>query len=262
MSPISGSLTPEARATWDAVMAKLAAPGKCNPDDPHPTVDGEAGEEAVKADHRSVAQRQHDGLNAALRALLASGELGRHQGLPVSIVVTTTLDDLQAASEAANTARTASAKARTGGGTWVPMSDVIRMAAQAYHYLAIFQKHTNVPLYLAKTRLATPGQRLVLYALDGGCTRPGCTVCAYDCQAHHLTPHAQTGRTDIHDLTLACPSDHPRADEGWTTRKNHHGITEWIPPPHLDTEKPRTNNYFHPQRYHQQRKEEEDEEAN
>src|SRR3984957_15610812 len=31
MSPISGWLTPEARATIDAVFAKLAAPGMCNP---------------------------------------------------------------------------------------------------------------------------------------------------------------------------------------------------------------------------------------
>ena len=33
MSPISGYLTPEARATLDAVFAKLAAPGMCNPAD-------------------------------------------------------------------------------------------------------------------------------------------------------------------------------------------------------------------------------------
>ncbi|WP_139829633.1 DUF222 domain-containing protein, partial [Mycobacterium gastri] len=36
MSAISGYLTPQARATWDALLAKLAAPGMCNPDDPHP----------------------------------------------------------------------------------------------------------------------------------------------------------------------------------------------------------------------------------
>jgi hypothetical protein len=33
MSPINGYLTPEARATIDAVFAKLAAPGMCNPAD-------------------------------------------------------------------------------------------------------------------------------------------------------------------------------------------------------------------------------------
>ncbi len=36
MSPISGYLTPEARATIDAVFAKLAAPGMCNPADESP----------------------------------------------------------------------------------------------------------------------------------------------------------------------------------------------------------------------------------
>ena len=36
MSPISGWLNPEARATLDAVFAKLAAPGMCNADDDEP----------------------------------------------------------------------------------------------------------------------------------------------------------------------------------------------------------------------------------
>src|ERR1700685_1697788 len=38
MSAISGYLTPEARATIDAVFAKLAAPGMCNPADADPCV--------------------------------------------------------------------------------------------------------------------------------------------------------------------------------------------------------------------------------
>jgi hypothetical protein len=40
MSAISGWLTPEARATWDAVLAKLAAPGMCNPADDAPCLSG------------------------------------------------------------------------------------------------------------------------------------------------------------------------------------------------------------------------------
>src|SRR3984885_14534384 len=88
MSPISGCLTPEARATLDAVFAKLAAPGMCNPADGTPCVRGSQSEQAVGNDTRSCAQRNHDALNAAGRALLASGELGRHNGLPASIIVT------------------------------------------------------------------------------------------------------------------------------------------------------------------------------
>ena len=41
MSDIRGRLDPEARAALDAVFAKWAAPGMCNPDDEVPCVDGE-----------------------------------------------------------------------------------------------------------------------------------------------------------------------------------------------------------------------------
>ncbi|WP_156745285.1 13E12 repeat family protein, partial [Mycobacterium sp. 1165178.9] len=96
MSRLSGWLTPEARAGWEAVLAKLAAPGMCNPDDDTPVVDGAPSEEAIHRDTRSAGQRNHDGLNAALRAILASGKLGQHNGLPASIIVTTTLAELEA----------------------------------------------------------------------------------------------------------------------------------------------------------------------
>jgi len=43
------------------------------------------------------------------------------------------------------------------------MSDVIRLARHAHHYLAIFDKDKAVALYHTK-RLAAPGQRIVLYA--------------------------------------------------------------------------------------------------
>ncbi len=104
MSRISGYLTPEARAALEPVLAKLAAPGACNPDDDTPVIDATPDEEAVKRDTRSQAQRNHDGLLAGLRALVASGELGRHNGLPVSVVVTTTLTDLEAAAPRASPA--------------------------------------------------------------------------------------------------------------------------------------------------------------
>ncbi|MBV8788797.1 MAG: DUF222 domain-containing protein [Mycobacterium sp.] len=61
MSRLTGWLTPEARATLEAVFAKLASPGMCNPDDLNPTVDGSAPEEAIERDARSPGQRGHDG---------------------------------------------------------------------------------------------------------------------------------------------------------------------------------------------------------
>jgi hypothetical protein len=236
MSQLRGWLTPEARATLDAVLAKSAAPGMCNPEDDTPTVDGVAGEAAVRRDTRSTAQRDHDGLNAAMRALLASGELGQHNGLPATIIVSTTLKELESAS----------GTAITGGGTRLPMSDVIRMGRHAHHYLAIFDNAKALALYHTK-RLASPGQRIVLYAKDRGCTRPGCDVPGYWSEVHHIEKWANTHCTDINTLTLACGSDHPLAEQGWTIRKRTDGITEWIPPPHLDHGQPRTNSYHHPE---------------
>ncbi|WP_428841975.1 HNH endonuclease signature motif containing protein, partial [Mycobacterium parmense] len=98
-------------------------------------------------------------------------------------------------------------------------------------------------------RLATPAQRIVLYGKDRGCTAPGCTVGGYYCEVHHVTDWAKSHTTDINQLTFACGPHHrllqPR---GWTTRKNTDGDTQWIPPPHLDRNQPRTNTFHHPEK--------------
>ena len=237
MSPITGYLTPEARATIDAVFAKLAAPGMCNPADAAPCVSGTPSQQAIEHDTRSAGQRNHDALTAAGRALLASSDLGQHNGLPASIIVSTTLHELEAAT----------GRGLTGGGTLLPMSDVIRLASHAHHYLAIFDKGKALALYHTK-RLASPAQRIVLYAKDRGCTAPGCDVPGYFTEVHHVTPWAKTHTTDINDLALACGAQHKIAEQGWTTRKNQRGDTEWLPPPHLDHGQPRTNSYHHPEK--------------
>ncbi len=176
-----------------------------------------------------------------VRNTLMSGELGSHQGLPVTIVATVALSDLQAKSGIA----------RTGGGTQLPVPTLIRMAAHADNYLLIFDDAKPLQLFKGRnTRLATPAQRLVLYALERGCTRPGCDIPAYWCQAHHAsTDWANGGDTDIDNLTLSCgPHNRDVKHDGWTTRKRHDGTTEWIPPPHLDHGQPRTNTYHHPEK--------------
>jgi hypothetical protein len=67
MSRLTGLLTPEARATVEAMLAKLAAPGMCNPDDEAPVLDGPAPEETARRDTRPEAQRNHDALNTACK---------------------------------------------------------------------------------------------------------------------------------------------------------------------------------------------------
>jgi hypothetical protein len=239
LTQISGRLTPELAASIQALFAKLAAPGMCNPKDDTPCIDGEPGEDTIDRDDRTLGQRQHDALTAICRNTLSSGELGQHNGLPVTVVVSTTLQDLQAAAGVAV----------TGSGSLLPISDLIRMASHARHYLVIYDKHTREPLYLGRSkRIATPAQRLVLFNRDRGCTRPGCTAPADRCQAHHAAQDfGKGGQTNITDLGLACGPDNRLVnDNGWTTRIRSDGRIEWIPPPLLDTGQDRINHHHHP----------------
>jgi hypothetical protein len=240
-SEIRGRADPELGALLDAVFAKWAAPGMCNPNDDNPCVDGDAPAEKASADRRTTGQRNHDALKAVLRAMLASGQLGSHKGLPVTMIVSTTLKELESGA----------GHAVTGGGSLLPMRDLIRLASQAHHYLTVFDDHTGVPLALARAkRLASPGQRIVLHARDRGCTRPGCTVPGYWCEANHDDPWSAGGHTDVTTMSLTCGPDNRLLHEtGWTVRKRKDGRTEWIPPPNLDTGQARINFYHHPHRY-------------
>ena len=195
-------------------------------------------------DNRSRAQRQHDALKTILRDTIASGRLGQHfgqrNGLPVTVVVSTTLAELE----------TGAGLAITGTGTRLPMPDLIRLAEHAYHYLIVYRRHKAEPLYMGRTRrLATKAQRLLLYDRDRGCTRPGCTHCANNCQAHHAHADWQHGgNTDAPDLTLACPADNGLVNLGWTTSiDNTTGRVHWHPPPLLDTGQTTLNHHFHPE---------------
>jgi hypothetical protein len=239
MTPIKGNLDPQAWATLEAIFAKWAAPGMANPDDPTPRVSGVPSQEQIDGDHRSVGQRNHDALTAIGRSVLSSGELGQHSGLPVTIIVSTTLQELESAA----------GSAVTDGGTMLPMPDVIRMATHAHHYLAIFDKRTGESLYLGRTRrCASPAQRIVLHSRDRGCSFPDCPVPGYGTQVHHIIGWKRDGQTNIDVEVLACGGHNRMAEEGWTVRIRADGIVEWIPPPHLDTGQARTNDYHHPER--------------
>jgi hypothetical protein len=229
--------SPELRANLEAWFARFAAPGMCNPDDEYPCTAAEPAEEAVSRDTRTPGQRQHDALNALVRGQLGDPKLGQHNGLPVSVIVSTTLQELT----------TGTGRAVTGGGTLLPMRDVIRMASHAYHYLAVFDEHQSRPLYLGRSRrVASPDQRVVLYAKDRGCTHPGCDAPGYWCEVHHIDEWADGGATDIDNLTFACRPHHKLAGTSWRTKRLANGRTGWIPPPQFDLGE-RTNDYHHPE---------------
>ena len=123
------------------------------------------------------------------------------------------------------------------------------MAGHAYHYLCVFDRHTERALYLGRSRrIASADQRIVLHAQDRGCTAPGCDMPGYLCEAHHVDEWADGGRTDIDRLTFACPAHHRLITPGgWKTRKRKDGTTEWLPPPQLPLAAA-TNDFHHPER--------------
>ena len=177
----------------------------CNPDDEQPCLSGTPSQEQIDTDHRTLAQRQHDALLAVGRNALESGQLGQHNGLPTSIIIRTTLQDLESRAGVGT----------TGGGTLMPINDVIRLAGHAHHWLAVFDKATGQALDLFRTRrTASPAQRIMLIARDGGCTKPCCAVPAYGAQVHHaLSDWADGGNTNVNEMTLACGPDNRLVDK-------------------------------------------------
>ncbi|BBZ07294.1 hypothetical protein MDOR_14630 [Mycolicibacterium doricum] len=174
MSRISGWLTPEGRAYWDVIAAKYAAPGTNLPHD----------DSVTGSDDRTTAQRNHDALTRAMRDAIEFGSLGQVAGVPATIVATATLGELERAAGWAD----------TGGGNRIPIRDLIRMAGQSRHYLAVFDDHTEEVLYFGRARrCATTAQRLALFARDRGCTHPSCTVPFYWCESTTPATSATAG---------------------------------------------------------------------
>ena len=231
--------TPELRALLDAWLAKFAAPGMCNPADERPATAGSPGPEVVDRDARGHGQRQHDALAFLVRGRLGDPRLGKHRGLPVTVIATATVDQLCSAA----------GYAVTGSGSLLPMRDLIRMAGRARHYLCVFESHSQRPLYLGRARrIASADQRLALHAADRGCTAPGCDVPGDRCDVHHVVDWSAGGRTDIDSLTFGCGPDHGLVEPGrWRTRKRRDGRTEWIPPPGRGL-RGGVNDYHHPER--------------
>ncbi|MGH3532937.1 MAG: 13E12 repeat family protein [Mycobacterium sp.] len=229
MSRLAGLLDPEARAYFEAIEAAVR-PGRHQPDDKDPEA----------RDDRTPAQRCHDAFKLGLQTALASGGLGTHRGHPVTVVVTTTLAELDRAAHAAvDPSIPMPAPATTGGGSRLPMRDLIRMAANAIHYLAVFDNHLKRPLYLGRQkRIATADQRLICYARDHGCTHPNCLEPGDRCEVHHAPDWRNGGRTDADKLFFACGGHHGMATRGEqrtaVTDSGRLGWTDGTGPPDIN----------------------------
>ena len=234
MSRVSGWVDPETRCYIEANTAAVR-PGRHRPD----------GTMAETPDDRSQAQRCHDGIKLGLKAGIAAAGLGSHRGHPVTVIVRTTLAEInQAAHAVTNPDIPMPGPARTGGNTALPMRDLIRMATDAIHYLAVFEDHSDRPLYLGRQqRIASTDQRIICYARDGGCTRPDCVAPGYHSEVHHSPPWMPDGATDADKLYFACGPDHILVTDGHLhTTVTEQGRLAWTD----GTTPPAINHAHHP----------------
>ena len=168
MSKISGLLDPEARATFDAVLAKLAAPGMCNPDDDSPVRGRATLGGRDPADARTPGPTQprrpqgHEPCGAGV------GEAGQLNGLPVTVVVSTTLQELESGVRASGDRHrnpAADADRHQAGRPRVPLFDDLR---QRHRPRAASGAHPPHRLCRPTHRAAGQGPRLHPPRLYGG----------------------------------------------------------------------------------------------
>ena len=125
-------------------------------------------------------QRLHDALEEACARLLKSADQPSVGGIPASVIVTISLDDLLAKAGLAETA----------DGSQLTSDQLLRIADEAEIWPTIIDRN-GVPLALGRSqRLASKGQTMALIARDAGCSFP---------RLHPPTP-------------MVRPTPHPRLD--------------------------------------------------
>jgi len=204
-------LTPTALAQWQAVLDPLAAPKPSDADGPDP---------------RSPGQRMHDALADAAHKLLASNDLPPSGGVPATVLLTLTLDQLETRTGHVTTAH---------GGT-ISVHQALTEAGDA-HIVPVVIGEEGILAYGQARRTATINQRLALAARDQGCCFPGCDAPPGWTQVHHILNWAFGGGTDLANLCLLCGFHHREHEKrGWqVTMKN--GVPWWVPPAHVDPER-------------------------
>ncbi len=139
----------------------------------------------------------------ALLEHLDPTKLPHHGGDATTLLVTIALESL---------------RAELGTGTIVggePLSaTAVRRLACTADIIPVVLGGKGEILDLGRSRrLFSPAQRKAMALRDQQCRGEGCTVPGRWCEAHHLKPWAQGGKTDIDDGVLFCTFDHHRAHD-------------------------------------------------
>jgi len=119
---------------------------------------------------------------------------------------------------------------RLGDGTPIPTEKIRDLACQSDILPGIF-RGVSQPLDLGRSRrAASPAQKIALVARDKACV--GCGANANWTQAHHITPWAAQGNTNLNDMVLLCSRCHHKVhDDHWQVHKTPTGKHHLKPPP-------------------------------
>lgn len=150
------------------------------------------------------------------------------RGSPFALVVTAKAEDIA----------TGKGRSITGCEAEFPISTAASEGLNGSVFFHLMSDKAKTMEIATEARYATNRQVAVLAARDQGCTFPGCDAPPGWCDAHHIVPWADEGRTDINNLTLACGLHHHLIDKSdWYARMLHDGRPAWIPPPSIDVER-------------------------
>jgi hypothetical protein len=218
MWQLHGKLSNTVGAQLNAIVDPLTTPRST-------AIEDEDGTIIQIPDDRPAVQRLHDALEEACARLLKADDQPSVGGVPASVIVTITLQELLAKTGLAETA----------DGTQLTPEQLLRIADEAEIWPTITDRH-GVPLALGRSRrLASPGQTMALITRDAGCSFPGCSHPPSYCDRHHILDWTLGGLTDLDNLTLLCRYHHTHfAQKGWTCRINTDRLPEWIPPRWID----------------------------
>ena len=218
---VRGYLNTEGAAILAAALDGLSAP----------IPDTAAGEK----DSRSPAQRRHDALIELGRRQLQTGQLPATGGVKPRIIITIPYASLQNRAGAG----------RLNDGYPLSPSLVAYLGCDA-EIVPAFLDGDGTLINLGRARRTFTGPaRLALELRDRGCAWPGCDRPISWCEAHHVVPWSQSGRTDQNNGVLLCGYHHREIENGDWQVFVHHRRAWFRPPAWIDPARTPTLNPMH-----------------
>lgn len=177
---------------------------------------------AMAAEQPSVRRRIYERFSS----LIGGIEMNRIKaGAAYALVVTAKAEDLAEQT----------GKAATGAEAPFPITSAALEGLNGSVFFHLMTEKTKTMALATERRLATEKQLAILAGRDQGCTFPGCDTPPGWCEAHHIVPWADEGRTDVNNLTLACSAHHHLIDKSdWYCRMLADGRPAWVPPASID----------------------------